>query len=119
MNLPSGTHLAYEFMHDPHEFGTEFPRITVFAAQNGTTGWDTVKRPAWWFTIEEKDIGTLGRGRSERHLTIYMLDFQFPAFAGLSELFAALGTGRVQTLLEVKQFLDRLGAADETGHVPR
>lgn len=106
MNLPDGTHLAYIVTHEAYHakvaVQTDPPYLMVMASAGGGA-------VAWEFAVTDY---TSRIGKPTVRLLIF--DDAFDAFAQLPEFFCALASSRPESLDEVREILDGLGAVDET-----
>lgn len=111
MNLPKGTHLAYivnqEAWYAVGVLRDQPPTVMVQASAKGQGG-----GVAWDFAVEDGSdlLGKPG-------LRLKMWDEAWEAFAQIPEFFAALASGEVTTLADLRGLLDSLGAVDETSRV--
>jgi hypothetical protein len=109
MQLAEGGHLAYIVMHEAWYASSpgivDHPEISVSASFTGNGGGS-----AWSFGIEEVELGL----RIGPAIRVKVFDDAFPAFVQIPEFFAALASGQVTMLRDVRSVLDRMGAVDET-----
>jgi len=105
MNLPADTHLAYYVFHEAWYASVDpsrRPNVMICASAKGAGG-----GVAWEFEVSEYDL----RGPT---LRVEMFADSWTAFADLPELFTAMASGGISSLDELRNFLDTLGAEDET-----
>lgn len=115
MNLPEGTHLAYDVRHEAwywittntiREAAGQRHGIVVMASANGAGG-----GVAWEFSIEDHaDLQP-----PHPTLRLLMFDDSWAAFTQMPEFFGGLTElGPNVPLTQVRELLDQLGAIDET-----
>jgi hypothetical protein len=115
ITMPKGTHLAYTVYHETHWWRGSLrlsgrqslpnegqPCIQVAASAKGQGG-----GVRWEFSVVEVDLG-------QKALRLDIFDEGWEAFALMPAFFAGLAAGGVETLDDVRELLDSLGAVDET-----
>jgi hypothetical protein len=112
ITLPEPYRLAYAVMHESHWWpvlkangaapNDGHPSICIHASNpDGGSKWD--------FSITDHELR-----HASPSLRLAIFDEDWDAFDLLAPFFAALASGSVRTLEDVRKLLDDLGAVDET-----
>lgn len=113
IQMPEGTILAYTVYHET----TWWRQLCEHNRPNGGRPCVQISASAgksagckWEFGVVEYDL-------SKRALQLEIFDEGWEAFARMAPFFTALASGEIETLTDVRELLDRLGAVDQTERI--